>query len=101
MAGGCGDLQLPLYRHLARGMGLEGPLQLGYILLPRDTAKTGFAIAEWGEVQLAEADEVARGVVRDVRDQKFWPPAAPPARYADPLASICQTGVFVWEGITA
>ena len=53
------DLQLPLYRHLARGMGLEGPLQLGYILLPRDTAKTGFAIAEWGEVQLAEADEVA------------------------------------------
>ena len=43
------DLQLPLYRHLARAIVSTGPIRLGYILLPKDTTKTGLAIADWSD----------------------------------------------------
>ncbi|MGH7459265.1 MAG: PD-(D/E)XK nuclease family protein [Longimicrobiaceae bacterium] len=77
------DLQLPLYRHLARtlvdagGAGLIPPqepvggLKLGYIRLPRDLAKTGAAIAEWSPAELKAADEAARQAVRTLRSGLF------------------------------
>jgi RecB family exonuclease len=88
------DLQLPLYRHLARSLGIEGPVQLGYVLLPKDVDKVGFCMAQWTDGDLAAADEVARQVVRDIRDELFWPPTDPPPDFSEEFAAICQDGVF-------
>jgi len=88
------DLQLPLYRHLARSQGIAGPVQLGYVLLPKDVEKVSFCMAEWTDQDLAAADEIARQVVRDIRQKKFWPPADPPPDFSEDLAAICQDNVF-------
>jgi ATP-dependent helicase/DNAse subunit B len=88
------DLQLPLYRHLARSLGLEGPLGLGYILLPKDVGNVKFEIADWSPEDLNEADAVARDVVRRIRAEDFWPPRDPPPDFSEDLAPICQDQVF-------
>lgn len=88
------DLQLPLYRHLARSKGLEGPFNLGYILLPKDIAKTGDAIARWDEQKLADADEQAWEVVRRVRRREFAPEPSFRSGPYDSLARICLAGVM-------
>ena len=41
------DLQLPLYRHLAAALGLDGPIELAYIVLPKDVRRVGPLPAEW------------------------------------------------------
>ena len=69
------DLQLPLYRHLARAIQVDGrqlipenaEVELGYILLCRDLERSCDAPAEWDETQLEEADETAREVIRTLR----------------------------------
>jgi hypothetical protein len=72
-----------------------GELKLGYILLPKETAATGFSLAEcWTAEDLAEADDVAREVVRRIRREEFWPPADRPPAFSDEVAPICQQGVF-------
>lgn len=67
--------QLPLYRHLARGLaqelGLNGEPRLGWIAMPADTAETGIIDTKWTSSQLALADETAADVVRSVRQWKF------------------------------
>jgi ATP-dependent helicase/nuclease subunit B len=88
------DLQLPLYRHLAGSLGLEGTLRLGYILLPKDIANVGFQLADWTPQELQQADEKAREIVRNIRDEAFWPPASPPPLYAEDLSPICLDSVF-------
>lgn len=88
------DLQLPLYRHLVRGLGIDGPVGLGYIVLPRDVSKIGLLEAEWSEAELTDADETARRVVRDIRGGVFWPPADPPPAFCEEFAAICQDGQF-------
>ena len=76
------DLQLPLYRVLLSGvLGEDGtPLvpeaaweevKLGYILLPRELEKVGAAVANWTEEELAEAEETARRVIRELRTNEF------------------------------
>lgn len=88
------DLQLPLYRHLAKSLGISGALQLGYILLPKDASRVRFCIADWTDQDLSDADEVACEVVRGIRREAFWPPADPPPDYSEQFAPICQDGVF-------
>lgn len=93
------DLQLPLYRHLAAAItDLDGydreQVQLGYILLPRDLSKVQFAPATWSSDQLAEADQLACAIVRDIRRNQFWPPARVAPMYSEDFAGICQDGVF-------
>lgn len=88
------DLQLPLYRHIVKSLGFEGPVQLGYVILPRDVAKTGLLLADWEESELAAADRVAVDVARNVLEQRFWPPASPPPRTMPEFASICQDTAF-------
>jgi len=88
------DLQLPLYRHLVRSQGIEGPVQLGYVSLPKDVEKVEFCMAQWTEADLAAADEVARQVVRGIRAERFWPPTDPPPDFSEEFAAICQDGVF-------
>jgi hypothetical protein len=61
------DLQLPLYKHLASELGLEGEVALGYITIPRDTDLIQARMGKWDDEVLAEADEVAADVIHRVR----------------------------------
>jgi ATP-dependent helicase/nuclease subunit B len=88
------DLQLPLYRHLARSQGITGPVQLGYVLLPKDVDKIEFCMAQWTEEQLAQADDVARRVAQLIWKGEFWPPTEPAPDFSEEFAAICQDGVF-------
>ena len=88
------DLQLPLYRHIARSLGIAGPARLGYIVLPKDVTASDFSFADWDEQMLNSADEVARDVVRRIRRQEFWPPTDPPPDFSEEFAAICQDGMF-------
>ncbi|MDO4550661.1 MAG: PD-(D/E)XK nuclease family protein [Planctomycetia bacterium] len=67
------NLQLPLYRHLAATIleQPETPFQLGYILLPKDPAKSGFKSASWTSAHLNVADETAQNVIQNIREGKF------------------------------
>ncbi|MBU0754657.1 MAG: PD-(D/E)XK nuclease family protein [Planctomycetes bacterium] len=88
------DLQLPLYRHLAKALGLQGDPGLGYIALPKQPEKTDAYIAQWTAADLEDADRTAARVVRNVREEKFWPPESAPSGYFGEYASICQEGYF-------
>lgn len=93
------DLQLPLYRHLAAGMGIDGPLQLGYIVLPKDTKRVQGLLAEWTEEDLREADRRAEEVIRGIRAEAFWPPATPAPAWFEEFAAICQDGQLMAAGM--
>jgi ATP-dependent helicase/DNAse subunit B len=88
------DLQLPLYRHLVRAMGIEGRVRLGYVNLPKDVSAVGLVEAEWDEAELESADRTAEDVIRKVRQEKFWPPVQPPPDYFEEFAAICGDGPF-------
>ena len=88
------DLQLPLYRHLARSLGLNGDIKLGYIVLPKDTTQVKRMLADWNEEQLAEADVVATNIARNVTEERFWPPLEMSRGWFQEYAAICQDGVF-------
>ena len=88
------DLQLPMYRHLARELGIDDPVGLGYIVLPKNIANVGLSMAEWTEADLDAADQAACEVVRQIRAQVFWPPTDPPPAYSEDFAPICMDGVF-------
>lgn len=87
------DLQLPLYRHLVAEMDCDvsegAGLELGYIVLPKDTSKTGHLMAEWDEADLRDADAMAATVVRSVRNESFPLKLKPPA-FSEEFAAICQ-----------
>lgn len=76
------DLQLPLYRRLLAGVlnedgapvvpvAQQAGVGLGYIVLPRDLASTGAAMAEWDSDALCQAEETAREVIRAIRTGVF------------------------------
>ena len=88
------DLQLPLYRHLAKNLALPAEPQLGYINLPKDLAGIGAAFAAWSLDDFSDADAKAKEVALAIARRKFWPPAAtPPGLFRD-FDDICQVGVF-------
>jgi RecB family exonuclease len=91
--GAWADLQLPLYRHVARQMGMEGTIDVGYILLPKDTEKTGESFAEWDEQALQEADDLATSIWQAVQEGRFWKPRLE-ARHYNGFDLICQQDVF-------
>lgn len=68
------DLQLPLYRALLRNNGFVGSMALGYVLLPGSVGDVGMFLADWSDVELDDAEAVARRVVRLIRRRVFWPP---------------------------
>jgi RecB family exonuclease len=88
------DLQLPLYRQLAAGLGIEGPVELAYIVLPKDTSRVEALKAAWTPEDFRSADQAAAEVIRKVRAEKFWPPVTPPPEFSEPFAAICQDGRF-------
>jgi hypothetical protein len=67
---------------------------LGYITLPKDADECGYQMAEWDDDAWQQADEVARSVIRRIREEKFWPPTDPPPAFSDDFAPICQDDVF-------
>jgi RecB family exonuclease len=87
------DLQLPLYRHLVAGLGITGPVDLGYIVLPKDTSRIGPILAEWSDADLGDADRTAEAVVRNVRAGNF-PRSLIPPPFSEVFAAICQDGQF-------
>jgi hypothetical protein len=88
------DLQLPLYRHLVAHLGIEGPVELAYINLPKDITAVGHLAAEWTRGDFDEADSAAADVIRRVRAEEFWPPANPPPAFSEDFAAICQDARF-------
>lgn len=86
------DLQLPLYRHLAAAGGIDGAVELGYVLLPRKVEEVDYYPAPWDESQLAEAENIAMEVIRAIRDEAFWPPRESPP-FADGLEWICYDDI--------
>ena len=88
------DLQLPLYRHLVRATGIDGPISLGYLALPKDRKQAGLLEAKWSQDDLEEADEVAADVIRTVRAGRFDRMAPVPPPFAEDFAAICRDNVL-------
>jgi ATP-dependent helicase/nuclease subunit B len=88
------DLQLPLYRHLVRAIGVDGPISLGYIVLPKDAKQAGLLEAKWSDADLEEADEVAADVIRTVRAGRFERMAPVPPPFSEDFAAICRDNVL-------
>jgi RecB family exonuclease len=88
------DLQLPLYRHLTKAVGIGGiDVGLGYIVLPKDLAAVKDHLADWDSEDLASADETAAHVIREIRAGNFWPPILPAPDFDD-FTAIC----LGWRG---
>ncbi|MCH2103907.1 MAG: PD-(D/E)XK nuclease family protein [Planctomycetes bacterium] len=90
------DLQLPLYKHLASGLGLEGEVGLGYVTLPRDTSLIQARMGKWGDDVLADADEVAAEVIRKVRAGDWFVPGKVP-RYDPITRAIFGVGLLTGD----
>ncbi|MEI7700047.1 MAG: PD-(D/E)XK nuclease family protein [Planctomycetia bacterium] len=88
------DLQLPLYRLLIRSLAIKGDVELGYVQLPGDLAKVGFALADWSESDLLEAETLARTIAAEILDLKITDvPRLNDLRYAE-SSRICQDTVI-------
>lgn len=87
------DLQLPLYRHLAKKLGVTGEPSLGYISIPKQAVDTGFFPAKFTAAQLAEADSKAHEIASAVVRGEFWPRTGPAEVKYDDYARICQTDI--------
>ncbi|MBC8289313.1 MAG: PD-(D/E)XK nuclease family protein [Planctomycetes bacterium] len=86
------DLQLPLYRHLAKPLGVS-VARLGYIVLPKDRDTARALYADWSPSELSEADVEARRVARRILNREFLPVASLKWE-SDDFAAICQANVF-------
>lgn len=95
------DLQLPLYRKLVSQLDVPASAALGYIVLPRDTKKVEFLLANWNDEELNEAEAAAREVVRGIRNDRYWPPAQEPPPFSESLGWICLDNIFDRPDLTA
>ncbi len=66
------DLQLPLYRHLAKGIVGPGAPRLGYGVIGGKRKDIGFAFADWDAEVLHEADLVAADVAERILACDFF-----------------------------
>jgi ATP-dependent helicase/DNAse subunit B len=87
------DFQLPLYYHLLGqhreyGERLQHGVQLGYIVLPSEVAKTGDRLAQWDR-PVESAIEEARKIVERIWNNDF-PKTDPPPRHSEAFAAICN-----------
>ncbi|MFN3190953.1 MAG: PD-(D/E)XK nuclease family protein [Aureliella sp.] len=86
------DLQLPLYRSIARRLGVDSEPTLGYITLPKSASDGGFTLAEFTHEQLAEADSLAAEIATQVASGDFGD-GLPRDVLFDDFSRICQTQV--------
>ncbi len=87
------DLQLPLYTVLAGSLGVEGPMALGYVQLPKKLSDVGLSEAQWAATDISDAVETARWVVRQIRAGNFWPPAEDTPDFMEAFDDICMVGM--------
>jgi len=87
------ELQLPLYRHLATGYGVEGVPELGYFIISKTQAATDVFCARWDEATLDSADEEARRVISQLLNNEFGEPVEPPPAYSDDWDRICLVDI--------
>ncbi|MCC7406663.1 MAG: PD-(D/E)XK nuclease family protein [Phycisphaeraceae bacterium] len=88
------DLQLPLYREMARrDLAKHSPadtnIALGYVRLPKKTAEIGVCLAKWTPQDVDEAVQKARDVVSLILRGVFWPPAES-VNFEDGLEGLCM-----------
>jgi hypothetical protein len=94
------DLQLPLYRHLAKGIPAlpteldTNQVGLGYVLLPKSLDDVRFETLECSDDELNGADELARQIIVNLRRGLFWPPARKPPEFSEQYSGICQDQIF-------
>ncbi|MFK7737352.1 MAG: PD-(D/E)XK nuclease family protein [Pirellulaceae bacterium] len=91
-ASGWADLQLPLYRWIAKHMGVKGTPQLGYISLAKTAHGSGFAVANFDPKLLEEADELANKIASRIAAGDFGD-GTPERVHFDDYSRICQTQV--------
>ncbi|MBT4694513.1 MAG: hypothetical protein HOB73_14335 [Planctomycetaceae bacterium] len=65
------DLQLPLYRHIAKSLTGSAEVRLGYINICNDLPAIGEYFAEWDSEQLNSADLVALNVMQAINSNDF------------------------------
>ncbi|MFK7960760.1 MAG: PD-(D/E)XK nuclease family protein [Phycisphaerales bacterium] len=111
------DLQLPLYRRLARGRlfpgheddakhwfaahpaNIDGPVDVGYIVLPASAEDTGWRAADFTDDEVDDAMDRARQIVAAIRAGVFDPaPAAAITSDFDDWAWMCHAAVDVFGG---
>jgi hypothetical protein len=88
------DLQLPLYYRLTQALAWDKPVELGYLVLPKDLQAVGVLRAEWTPDELEAAHEVARTVVQRILNREFWPPTTPAPQLLAEFDRICQEGTL-------
>ena len=86
------DLQLPLYRLLAKTAGVDGDVSLGYVNLPGDVSKLGEQIANWSDDDLESALETARHVAACILDLRIDSLAREDPERSE-VSRICQDTV--------
>ncbi len=70
------DLQLPLYILMAQQKWGNSSIEAGYFCLPRDINQTGIQLWDSASAELlSSAWDCAAGIIQDIRDNRFWPPA--------------------------
>lgn len=89
------DLQLPLYRYLAARseLRIDGQVELGFVVLPRQSDGVKWMHAPWSEAQLQSAVRRAQAIVTEIRAGRFPRNLAYISSF-DPFARICQSMVL-------
>ena len=88
------DLQLPLYRMMVPFLGIEADpstVELGYFNVSEKDEETKINIADFSEVQMAEAIEVISDCIRGIWAEHFDP--TPDRVQFDDYGMILQSGV--------
>ena len=94
------DLQLPIYRHLAKKMGYDfDKVRTGFILVGSKDTSVRFDFPRWDDAQLKAADDKFFEIVEDVRTGKYaQSPATPAPRFFEDLSWICQDSGIIGTG---
>jgi hypothetical protein len=85
------DLQLPLYRHLVVGLGIQNP-KVGYLAISKKLDRDPLRLPKWTEFEFSDADKAAADVVRRIHDGLFWPPDTEISPLIDDFAELCRGG---------
>ena len=87
------DLQLPLYRLLAGDLIPESAeVDLGFFRLASHPKSSGVNIAKWDAEFIQSGHDVARDIVRQIRNGDFATLKTPAPHFCEDLSWICQDG---------
>ena len=93
------DLQLPLYVHLAReGLGIGGPIELGYFTLPGDGDPATVQTVTWDEAVIRTGIERAQRIIAEVRAGGRLVEVGRSNRFADIEKELFGVGLVVEPG---